>query len=99
MAEPRKNRPAIGRERVAKTLLETDGGEAFQRPLVFGDPEQVRIMRAINGPRPFCSQCYRVLDDGTKADIGRYCDRDGCDGYYLPGAAMPHARSILSRLA
>ena len=45
---------------VQATLREIDGGAAFHGPLKFGDAEQIRVLAAINGDRPFCDKCFEV---------------------------------------
>jgi len=71
-------------------------GRAFDRPLRIGDPDQVRVMRILNGELPYCGKCLREFepDDlieafGMDVDVeavGEPCPV--CHGLILPGAGM-----------
>ena len=70
--------------------------KAFARPLRIGDPDQVGVMRILNGARPYCGKCLREFepDDlieafGMDVDVeavGEPCPV--CHGLILPGAGM-----------
>ena len=60
----------------------------FDRPLVFGDPEQLAAMRVINGRDAYCSHCYHAHGSSVGVEaVGLRCPRCG-EGYLLPGAAI-----------
>jgi len=72
---------------VLAAIKRPSGGEAFARPLRFGDAEQIRILRIMNGGRPYCPLCFDVLEGGGVSDVGDPCRQ--CRGaYYVPGAAI-----------
>jgi hypothetical protein len=36
--------------------------KAFDRPLTFGDADQVRVIRIMNGDQAYCLRCYKEYD-------------------------------------
>ena len=68
--------------------------DPFSRPLTFGDPEQIRALRAMNGERPYCPECYYVPDDADYAVAGLRCWACG-QGRYIYGEQLERALRAL----
>jgi hypothetical protein len=80
---------SIDAEAVINELRQPRGGKAFREPLSFGNPEQIRVLQAMNSDRPYCSHCFDVLERGGACpDVGTPCRKDRCVGHYLPGSGM-----------
>ncbi len=75
-------------EQVEKQIVSPRMPRAFlDQPLSIGDWEQIKVLRAMNGDRPYCSTCFKVIDGGVD-DIGEPCTSGRCTGFCVPGAAM-----------
>lgn len=57
----------------------------FTGGLKVGDARQIAILRLMNGPDAYCPRCLRKHGMG---DVGQLCDRRGCGGIVVPGAAL-----------
>ena len=55
--------------------------EIFSRPLRFGDPEQIAVLKAMNGDELYCPDCGQKCGDDLGEDI-RYlrCEQCACIG-------------------
>ena len=84
----------------AIATVAVDGGEAFHRPLRFGDPGQVDVMRAINSDDLFCCVCFETCDVtglAWKDLLGRPCRVADCPGYYVTGNYWESVRERAQR--
>ena len=73
--------------RIMDAIRRPLGGRAFKQPLIIGDTEQIRILRAMNGDRPYCDRCFHVLEDGHISDCSLPC-QDCYEGIYVPPPSM-----------
>jgi len=85
--------------RVCYHLRNFDAGfinKAFRgRPLLIGDPDQVAVIRALNGANLYCDVCGHVIPTSAEypdvETVGTACPELHCPGHLMPGAAITPA--------
>ncbi|HUT58067.1 MAG TPA: hypothetical protein VNA25_09490 [Phycisphaerae bacterium] len=55
-------------------------GPPFDKPLTFGDPDQITAIQIMNGEDLYCTACWSTFDDSWNKS-GRWCPE--CEGARL----------------
>jgi hypothetical protein len=58
------------------------------REPTFGDPDQIRVLNALNGDGLYCDVCAHVIPSSDVSTVGSPCPNEHCPGHMMPGAAI-----------